>query len=87
MHPTARREAIAAAIAARTGIDEATIVTLVHRFYANVRGDPILAPVFAARIDDWEAHLARMCAFWSSVALMSGRYHGQPRGKHLYYAS
>ena len=24
-----------------------------------------------------------MCAFWSSVALMSGRYHGQPMAKHL----
>jgi truncated hemoglobin YjbI len=24
-----------------------------------------------------------MCAFWSSVALMSGRYHGQPMEKHL----
>jgi hemoglobin len=24
-----------------------------------------------------------MCAFWSSVALLSGRYHGQPMEKHL----
>lgn len=24
-----------------------------------------------------------MFAFWSSVALMSGRYHGQPMAKHL----
>jgi hemoglobin len=24
-----------------------------------------------------------MCAFWSSVALMSGRYHGSPMTKHL----
>jgi hemoglobin len=24
-----------------------------------------------------------MCTFWSSVALMSGRYHGQPMQKHL----
>jgi hemoglobin len=24
-----------------------------------------------------------MCAFWSSVALMSGAYHGQPMQKHL----
>ena len=24
-----------------------------------------------------------MCAFWSSVALMTGRYHGQPMGAHL----
>jgi hemoglobin len=24
-----------------------------------------------------------MCAFWSSVTLMTGRYHGQPMQKHL----
>ena len=24
-----------------------------------------------------------MCAFWSSVALMSGRYHGTPMAKHM----
>src|SRR5258705_11571639 len=34
------------------------------------------------RIADWEPHLARMCAFWSSVALMSGRYHGTPMAQH-----
>jgi hemoglobin len=32
---------------------------------------------------DWEPHLQQMSAFWSSVALMSGRYHGQPMAKHL----
>ena len=31
----------------------------------------------------WEPHLAQMCAFWSSVALMSGRYHGTPMVKHM----
>jgi hemoglobin len=72
-----------AAIAARTGIDDAMITRLVHAFYARVRADPLLAPVFAARITAWEPHLARMCAFWSSVALMSGRYHGRPMEKHL----
>src|SRR5882757_984654 len=63
-----RRERISAEIAARTGITEAMIEHLVHAFYAKVRSDPILAPVFAARIADWEPHLAQMCAFWSSVA-------------------
>lgn len=79
----ARRAAIVDEIVARTGIDEAMIERLVHRFYDAVRADPLLAPVFAARIADWGPHLARMCAFWSSVALMTGRYHGQPMAKHL----
>lgn len=78
-----RRERARAEIVARTGIDDAMIRTLVHRFYARVREDELLSPVFAARVADWDAHLARMCAFWSSVALMSGIYHGQPMEKHL----
>src|SRR5215831_11677725 len=77
-----RRERISAEIAARTGISEAMIERLVHAFYAKVRADEMLAPVFEARIHDWEPHLAQMCAFWSSVALMTGRYHGTPMAKH-----
>jgi hemoglobin len=78
-----RREQIVADIMARTGITEAMIERLVHSFYAKVRTDEMLAPVFDARIRDWGPHLAQMCAFWSSVALMSGRYHGAPMPKHL----
>jgi hemoglobin len=78
-----RRQRITAEIVARTGIDERMIERLVRRFYTKVREDALLAPVFAARIHDWEPHLQRMCAFWSSVALMSGRYHGSPMTKHL----
>lgn len=77
------RERVAAEIAERTGITEAMIEHLVHAFYVKVRADEMLAPVFNARIQDWEPHLAQMCAFWSSVALMSGRYHGTPMVKHL----
>ena len=78
-----RRERITAEIVARTGITEPLIERLVRGFYAKVRADTVLGPIFAARIEDWEPHLARMCAFWSSVALMSGRYHGTPMARHL----
>ena len=78
-----RRQAITAEIMERTGITEAMIERLVRGFYAKVRSDPMLAPVFEARISDWEPHLQQMCAFWSSVALMTGRYHGTPMAKHL----
>lgn len=83
MQSAERREAITAEIAARTGIDEPMIERLVRGFYAKVRKDPLLSPVFEARIRDWEPHLQRMFAFWSSVALMSGRYHGSPMARHL----
>lgn len=77
-----RRAAFAAEVAARTGIDEPMIEALVHGFYAKVRADDLLGPIFAARISDWGPHLERMCAFWSSVVLMTGRYHGRPMQKH-----
>lgn len=78
----ARRAAFAADVQARTGIDEAMITRLVHTFYERVRADTVLAPIFAAHIADWTPHLARMVDFWSSVTLMTGRYHGQPMPKH-----
>ncbi len=77
-----RRARLVREIRAATGIDEAMIERLVHRFYDRVRADPLLGPVFAARIADWGPHLDKMCAFWSSVALMTGRYHGQPVVAH-----
>jgi hemoglobin len=78
-----RRERITAEIMERTGITEAMIERLVRSFYAKVRADAVLGPIFDARIRDWEPHLQQMCAFWSSVALMTGRYHGTPMAKHL----
>jgi hemoglobin len=78
-----RRAQITAEIVARTGITEAMIERMVRGFYAKVRQDAVLAPVFEARIQDWEPHLEQMFAFWSSVALMSGRYHGSPMAKHI----
>jgi hemoglobin len=79
----ARRAAAIAAIKARTGIDEDMIERLIRAFYRRVQQDPVIGPVFAQRIVDWEPHLQQMFAFWSSVALMSGRYHGQPMQKHF----
>lgn len=77
------RDLIVADIVARTGIDDAMIERLVHAFYGRARQDPLLGPVFESKVHDWDGHLARMCAFWSSVALMSGRYSGQPMAVHL----
>ncbi|WP_374514471.1 group III truncated hemoglobin [Brevundimonas sp.] len=78
-----RREALIEQIRAETGIDEPMIARLVDTFYTKVRADPLLGPVFDARISDWEPHLQQMRLFWSSVALMSGVYHGRPMPRHL----
>ena len=77
-----RREQFRNALLGHTEIDEATIERLVRSFYTRVREDAELGPIFAARISDWEPHLKRMCEFWSTVVLMTGRYSGQPMQIH-----
>ena len=77
------RPAVTADLMARTGLDDAMLSRLVHGFYDRVRTDPLLGPVFADQITDWGPHLEKMVEFWSSVALMTGRYHGAPMPKHL----
>lgn len=64
-------------------IDERMIGEVVDAFYDRARSDAILGPVFNSQIADWAPHLARMRAFWSSVTLGSGRYHGRPMERHL----
>ncbi len=87
--PTAaRRHALAARTAKRDaalaiGIDDAFISDLVDRFYAAIRDDALLGPIFATRITDWPTHLGRMKAFWGSVLHNSGQYSGNPMLKHL----
>ena len=78
-----RRAAIVALTQKETGIDETMIERLIRAFYVRVRQDALLAPVFESRISDWEPHLENMFAFWSSLTLMTGRYHGQPMAKHM----
>lgn len=66
-------------------VTEDEIVELVDAFYAKVRRDAVLAPVFERAIapDAWPVHLAKMYDFWSSVMLTSGRYKGNPLAVHL----
>ena len=81
-NPTSARPAVTTALMAETGLDDEALRQLVHRFYGKVRDDTMLGPIFAARIADWPPHLERMVTFWSSVALMTGQYHGRPVPAH-----
>jgi len=65
-------------------LTEDSIRLLVDTFYARVRIDPLLGPIFDRAIPgDWQPHLEKMYAFWSSVMLTSGRYKGNPVVKHM----
>jgi hemoglobin len=79
----ARRARIVAQRKLETGIDEAMIDRLVRAFYGKVRLDPVLGPIFEARVEDWEHHFQTLGAFWSSVTLGTGAYTGTPMQKHI----
>ena len=64
-------------------IDEEGLKLLVAAFYARIRVDAQLGPIFNDAIDDWPEHLDKLAAFWSSVMLTSGRYKGQPVPAHM----
>lgn len=66
------------------GVDRAFIGGIVRDFYTRVRKDERLGPIFARHIaDNWEPHLEKMTAFWCSVILKTGEYHGRPVPAHL----
>jgi hemoglobin len=64
------------------GITEARLRRLIPAFYARVRQDPLIGPVFNGAIHDWPEHLDKLTDFWSSVMLTSGRYKGRPLPAH-----
>jgi hemoglobin len=66
-------------------LDEAMVHAVVHGFYDRIRTDDLLGPIFDSRIapDQWPHHLAKMCDFWSSALLRTGRYEGRPLPPHL----
>ena len=64
-------------------ITEAQISSLVDHFYARVRADDEIGPIFNAIVSDWPHHLATLKDFWSTVLLTTGRYKGDPMMTHL----
>jgi hemoglobin len=62
---------------------EQEVTRLVHDFYARVREEPRLAPVFTARVHDWDAHLAQLVDFWSAMLRGTRRFNGAPMPKHM----
>lgn len=74
----ARKRAEAEAI----GIDSDFISRFVENFYARIRADDLLGPIFGDRIEDWDRHLLKMKRFWRSILHNSGEYSGNPMAKH-----
>jgi len=66
-------------------LDEAMVAEVVRSFYAQVRRDPLIGPVFNRIIPEahWPQHIETITDFWSSMLLGTGRYYGRPMPKHL----
>ena len=61
-----------------------SISELVHAFYADVRQDALLGPVFDEALNgQWDEHLHRLVDFWSTVLLGSRSFKGNVLGKHM----
>ena len=61
---------------------EQEVIDLVHAFYARVRRDDVLGPIFNTHIDDWDQHLAKLVDFWSAILRRTARFSGAPMPKH-----
>jgi hemoglobin len=55
---------------------------LLKYFYADVRQHAEIAPIFAAHIEDWPAHLEKIADFWSGVTGGPALYSGGMPFKH-----
>lgn len=65
------------------GITDNFINDFVEGFYAKVRQDDILGPIFNERVDDWPEHLSKLKQFWASVLHNAGTYSGRPMPVHV----
>lgn len=59
------------------------IKLFVDDFYAKVKNDPLIGPVFLETIPgDWQPHLDKMYAFWNAALFGVAGFRGNPFAKH-----
>lgn len=64
--------------------DKEDIKIFIDAFYARVRKDELLSPIFSQKIkeEEWPQHLERMYSFWNTVLFAQQDYRGNPFSKH-----
>ncbi len=65
--------------------NRADINHLVKHFYAKIRLDSLLGPIFNFHIEDkaWPAHIEKLTDFWEGNLLGGTSFNGNPAAKHL----
>ena len=63
--------------AIESGVTAALVRDVVLAFYAKVRRDDVLGPLFEAAIGaDWDAHIERIVRFWLTATRLERSYDG-----------
>lgn len=62
--------------------DRTDVKNLVITFYAKVRVDTILGPIFNHVITDWETHFELLTDFWEAQLFLKRSYDGNPVTAH-----
>ncbi|RBI70839.1 globin family protein [Roseovarius sp. TE539] len=74
---------MSSALPPRFDITRPQIERVVAVFYARIRADPGLGPVFAVHVGDWPAHEAKVADFWANTILHERSYDGSPMAAHV----
>jgi len=62
--------------------DRADVSVLVRTFYAKIRKEEVLGPIFINSITDWDSHLELLTNFWETQLFLKRTYHGNPVTAH-----
>jgi hemoglobin len=83
IEPSAKLDAPSTPLVRAAEPNEANIRQLVDAFYRRVDDDLLLGPIFARELAGrWDAHLAKMTTFWSSLVLGTKGYRGNVQEAH-----
>lgn len=63
--------------------NRADVSLLVRSFYAKIRKDELLGPIFNGIVSDWEEHLEKLTDFWENNLFFIQKYYGNPRTAHI----
>lgn len=61
------------------------VETLVNRFYAKIRRDDLLGPIFNSHIPEekWPEHLSKLADFWETNLFGIPKFKGNPSQAHI----
>lgn len=65
--------------------DRKDVNILVNRFYAKIRKDELLGPIFNGHISEeqWPEHLLKLTDFWETNLFGVSKFKGNPSSKHI----